>query len=119
MDVGSELESKREAIIARVLEVIGPVYPDQPMTERRQFAAGYLDTIQASAKGDNGPRDEYLATVIPGLKTTGTMGLGAILGHLIRIQMIIAAEIANENLSWHTDFAHEYTNLLVAEWERA
>src|SRR5688572_20871476 len=105
--VVQQIESLREAILASTLEHVAPTHPGQSDAERRQFMAAYLHLMCRMAEGDPGPRDDYLASVIPGLKTAG-MPLAMLVGYLAKVDVIVAAHVGPQHLGWHAAFAQSY-----------
>jgi hypothetical protein len=109
-----ELESKREEIILLMLAGTTSLGSE---AEQRQFVAGYFDLILAAARGDLGPRDAYLETVIPGIKQGG-LGFDYVLAQMAAVGMAVAAVVSREHVLWHMAFTREYVSLLVQQWNR-
>lgn len=87
-----------------------------PESEVRQFIEGFVSVMTAAAGGDLGPRDEYLASVIPAIRDGG-MPLGFVIDGMIRVAMGTAAVIDREHQRWITDFCADYAQEIIRLWE--
>jgi hypothetical protein len=80
-----------------------------------QLAAGFLAVMDAAAAGDLTPRDEYLATVIPGVRAAG-IPFAMTLEAMTRVVVAVVSCMPAEHHPWLADFCGDYTARLVAAW---
>lgn len=88
-----------------------------PESGVRQFIVGFVGVLEASAGGDNGPRDEYLAAVIPALRSGG-MPLTTVVDGMLRVAMAASAVLPGEHLDWLVGFCADYSRRLLELWEK-
>jgi hypothetical protein len=113
-DLVHELQTKHDALIQAMIGATVAL-PGVAEADRRQFVAGYLDVLEQAAKGDYGPRDEYLTTVIPGIREAG-MSLEDVLAQMAGVAMAIAATVLPAHLAWHVSFTRDYVERLAKGW---
>jgi hypothetical protein len=117
MNVSEEIAARRGEFIAELVRV-APRAPGITDAEAEQMVAGYVHLMEQSAAGNFAPREEYLATVIPGVKQAG-MSLGYIMRVLVSIDMGLSPLVSVANRAWFTDYCADYAERLVNAWERA
>jgi hypothetical protein len=88
-----------------------------PESDVRQFIVGFVGVLEASAGGDHGPRDEYLAAVIPALRSGG-MPLSIVVDGMLRVSMAASAGLPREHLDWLVSFCSDYSRRMLELWER-
>jgi hypothetical protein len=88
-----------------------------PESGVRQFIVGFVGVLEASADGDHGPRDEYLAAVIPALRSGG-MPLTTVVDGMLRVSMAASAVLPREHLEWLVSFCADYSRRMLELWER-
>ncbi len=101
-----------EAMLATANRDIGT-----PESGVRQFIVGFVGVLEAAAGGDHGPRDEYLAAVIPALRSGG-MPLPTVVDGLLRVSMASSAVLPREHLDWVVSFCSDYSRRMLELWER-
>ncbi len=84
--------------------------------DTRQYISGFLAVVEAAAEGDNGPRDDYLATMIPATKGTG-LSLGSVLGGMVGVASGLCHAMPTEALPWCGAFLRDYTVRLLEVWD--
>jgi len=109
--------AERERIVTAMLELRDPAVAT-PIAESRQFIVGFLHVVELAASGDTAPRDEYLGIVIPGVRASG-FPLDATLDSMIRVSMVLAAEIPPAYLAWVVGFCGDYVRRLIHAWEQS
>jgi hypothetical protein len=116
--VVEELVAKRDELIELMVALVRPQMMERPEDERRQLITGFVHLVEAAARGDLRPRDEYLEMVIPGTKAHG-FGQGDVVGMMVQTSMALAAVISRESLPWCVQFCRDYTVKLIAIWRTA
>jgi hypothetical protein len=111
-----ELESGHERVVQAMLRAAGPL--PLPEADRRQFVVGFLNLIESAAAGDLAPRDEYLHTVIPGVKASG-MTLPFVVSNLCAVMFGLASAASDATLDWYAAFGRDYAARMVTAWETA
>lgn len=114
MSLADQLKERREKILDRMFELSDKTVPTPP-DEIRQFLAGFFHLVQSSAEGDDQPRNDYLETVIPGIKAAG-MPLPLVMDGMVRVAMVLAAEVDTEHVPWMVEFNAKYTTRLLEIW---
>ena len=117
MNVAEEISTHRGDIIAALLRV-APRAPGVGEAEAEQMVAGYVYLLEQAAAGNPAPRDEYLATVIPGVKQAG-MPLGYIARVLVTLDLALAPLVSEQNRAWITEYCADYADRLVQAWEKS
>jgi hypothetical protein len=117
MTFAEEIERRREELIAKLVEVAPPA-PGVSEAESTQMIAGYLHLLSAASRGDTKPRDEYLSTVIPGVKQAG-MKLGYIVRVLVKLDLTLVQLISPDHRPWMTNHCADYAERLASAWESA
>jgi hypothetical protein len=112
--VAEELDRRHEELCALLVATLEPL-EGQTDAERRQFIAGFLHVIASAGRDDFGPRDDYIESVIPGVKAAG-MGMGYVLSVLVHLFLTLSPRVADPG-GWLPDFARDYTKRLVNKWE--
>jgi hypothetical protein len=115
MGPSEEVLAGHERLLAAMAEVT-PVLEGQTESEVRQFLKGFLHVIEQGARGDTGPRDEYLATVIPATKHAG-IPLPTVMKILVSVSSALVAAFSTENRRWLIDYLSDYAARLVTTWE--
>jgi hypothetical protein len=88
-----------------------------PESAVKQFIVGFVGLLEAAAAGNNEPRDEYLASVIPALRGGG-MPLVIVIDGMTRVSMAASAVLPREQLPWLASFCSDYTRRLLELWEQ-
>lgn len=114
MNVAQDIAARRAEIVAALLK-ISPRVPGVSEEEARQFVAGYLHLVEQAGAGNTDARDDYLATVIPGVKQAG-MPLGFIMRILVAIDIALVPLVAPEHRAWVADYCADYAERLVNAW---
>lgn len=117
MNVTEEIATRRGELVAALLRV-SPRAPGLSEAEAEQMVAGYVHLMEQSAAQNFGPREEYLATVIPGVKQAG-MPLGYIIRVLVHIDMELSHLVSGDNRAWFAEYCADYAERLINAWERA
>lgn len=117
MNIVEEIASRKGEIIAELLRV-APRAPGVSDADAEQMVAGYVHLMEQSALQNFGPREDYLATVIPGVKQAG-MPLGYIVRVLVALDMALMPLVSADNRPWLVDYCADYADRLVNAWERA
>jgi hypothetical protein len=117
MNVAEEIAARRAEIVAALLRA-APRAPGVSDADAEQMVAGYVYLMEQSALQNFAPREDYLATVIPGVKQAG-MPLGYIVRVLVAIDMALAPLISADNHAWVADYCADYAERLVTAWGRA
>lgn len=115
--VTSEISARREDFItAMVRAVLGDVavIPE----DMRQYAGGFLFILEARARGEREPQQEFIATMLPALKSSG-MPLKDIVAGAAQFGMGIAAVASAETRSWWISQVSEHLSMVVDRWEAA
>lgn len=118
MTVADQLVERRDRILERMLEMNQNSASDTPDDQVRQFLMGFYNLVLSSAQGDDQPRNDYLETVIPGIKASG-MPLGEVMDGMVRVAMVMGAEVDAEDLGWMVDFNANYTLRLIEIWDQS
>lgn len=112
--VADEIANQREPWLKELLRVV-PLSEGALESETKQFLHGFLYLIEACARGDEGPRTDYLELVIPSVKASG-MTLGYVMRALVVLQVQLGIMTAAENRDWHLKFAGDYAERVVEAW---
>ena len=112
--VAAHLASEETVLIEKMMEVRNVTDLASSAEDARQFMVGFVRLMQASASGDDGPRDEYLSTVIPAIRDAG-MPLTVVLDGMVRVA-IGATAILPEHALWFSNFCANYTVRLLEVW---
>lgn len=88
-----------------------------PESGVRQFIVGFVGVMEASAGGDDGPREEYLGAVIPALRGGG-MPLITVVDGLLRVAMAASAVLPREHLEWLVRFCSDYSRRMLELWDK-
>jgi hypothetical protein len=115
MTVAMAIAEHRSALIACMMETSDRSLPT-PESEVRQFLVGFLALMQAAAEGDLGPRDEYLASVVPAIRESG-IGLEYVVGAMPRLATAIGSVLGREHAPWVAGFTADYTVRLLSLWQ--
>jgi len=86
-----------------------------PAAEARQFVLGFVRLVEAAAGSDLGPRDEYLETVIPGLRASGFQ-LASTVDAMTRSAMALVTVVDPHYHRWIIDFCGDYSRRLIRMW---
>jgi len=115
-----DLRQRREAILTRLMALFPEIEGPQsvPQAETRQFLSGYLNMVEAGARGDLGPREDMLDMVVVGLKHSG-LPLGDVLESVIAIGMALAVSVDPQHVPWHIQFNRDYVKRLVQKWQQS
>lgn len=84
-------------------------------SDRRQFIAGYVHILAAASREDLGPRDEYLATVIPAIRDGG-MPLAVVMDGMVRVATAAGAVLGPKHAKWLSDFQGDYICRILTMW---
>jgi hypothetical protein len=112
------IEGRREALTAEMMRVIDRTGLDTPRRDQEQFVAGFVDLAIHAAKGEQGPRDEYLAVVVPAVRQS-KMPLGVVMAGMVSVAMGGALALEGEERNWWIRFTADYTRDFCARWESA
>jgi hypothetical protein len=110
----ADLQAKREPLVQAMMGAVARV-GDIPSADGRQFMVGFYDLLLHAAEGDLGPRDQYLETIVPGVRAAG-MTLEYSVAQMMAMAMAIASVVAPEHLPWHVTFLREYVTLMYRQW---
>jgi hypothetical protein len=113
-DLHAALVESRARLVQSMVTLRDPTL-DMSVEEARQFSAGFVHLVESAALGDLRPRDEYLAAVIPGIKTTG-FPFDSTLDAMVRVSMVLTAEMPPEHRPWLVEFCGDYVRRLVHAW---
>lgn len=113
-----DLRTRRDALLASMMEASSD--PDAPDAdaERRQFLAGFLDFAIQAAEGDLAPRDEYIALIIPAVRASG-VSLGVSMAGMVGLAMGGAVVLEGDARAWWFWFCRDYTDRICAAWEES
>ncbi|MBL8678904.1 MAG: hypothetical protein JNK05_07045 [Myxococcales bacterium] len=112
-----ELDTKREEFISAMARaVLGDV--DVVPDEMRQYAAGFLFILEARARGEREPQQEFIATMLPALKSTG-MQLKELVPGAAQFGMGIVSVASPETHSWWITHVSEHLSMVLERWESA
>jgi hypothetical protein len=115
-ELAATIAAARYRFIDAVVALRNPAYPIAvSLAEARQFASGFLHLIESAALGDVTARDEYLASVVPGLRESG-FPFDAVLDAMIGAVVALAASLEPFHHAWLADFCGDYTARLVRAW---
>ena len=114
MSITDALETHRDELVEALLQVI---QGDGDSPEVRQFAVGWYALMAASAAGDNGPRDEYLASVVPPLRESGFPFEQMVTG-LVGMAAAAGTVLGPTHARWLSSFFAEYARELFKWWEQ-
>jgi len=81
----------------------------------RQFIWGFINVLEAAARGDDGPRDIYLGSVIPALRA-GPLPFELIVASMLRVTGAAACVLGPEHVQWVTDYCADYLLRLLRMW---
>jgi hypothetical protein len=115
MSISTALETKRERILERMFEFRNPLLVTTE-DDQKQFFLGYFNVVAAAAAGNDAVREEYLQAVVPGIKLAG-MPLPMVMDGMVRVAMVLAAEVDAEHMAWMVAFNADYTSRLTELWE--
>jgi hypothetical protein len=81
----------------------------------RQFIWGFINVLEAGARGDDGPRDIYLTSVIPALKQ-GPLPFEVVVASMSRVTAATACVLGPEHVQWVADYCSDYLLRLLSTW---
>jgi hypothetical protein len=117
MDISEALQTHRSDLIEAMVRVLqGAGSADDG--ELRQFVVAFHGLMVAASAGDNGPRDEYLASVVPPLRQTG-LPLADMVTGLLGMSEVVAAVLGQAHVPWLSGFFADYARELLKVWEQA
>lgn len=115
MNISETIAARRQALVDTMMDANNPDAGGEDGA--RQFIVGYVHILGAAAAGDMGPRDEYLASVIPAIRDGG-MPLGIVMDGMVRVATCAAAVLGTEHARWLADFQGDYTQKIIAMWSK-
>jgi hypothetical protein len=115
MSLVSAIQSSSEELVAKMISVNNRETGTSE-ADTRQFVVGYVNILSAAAGGDLGPRDEYLASVIPAIRDAG-MPLGVVIDGMVRVSTVAGALLGAEHLPWLCDFQGAYSARIIEIWQ--
>ena len=115
MTIAVAIAKHRNELISCMVETSDRKLPT-PEAEVRQFMVGFVSLMHAAAEGDLGPRDEYLESVVPAMKSGG-ISLEFVVGAMPRLAAAIGCVLGREHAPWVADFTADYTNRILAMWQ--
>jgi hypothetical protein len=114
MSIAEAVVSKRELLFELMMATADRSL-DTPEAAVKQFVWGFINVLEASARGDHEPRDIYLASVIPALRD-GHMPLETIVSAMVRVTAASTAALGPEHLRWVADYCGDYMARLISIW---
>lgn len=108
--------SQRRADIVEAVFALRDRKAPVTRTDIDQLANGFLHLMAAAAAGDLALRDEYLRTVIPGLRAAG-ISFATTLEAMTRVSIAVVTCMPREHHAWLADFCGDYTARLVTAWQ--
>jgi hypothetical protein len=114
MSIADAVTSKRERLFETMMMTADSSL-GTPETAVKQFIWGFINVLEASARGDHSARDLYLTAVIPALRD-GPLPFEAIIGGMLRVTAAAACVLGPEHVQWVTEYCADYTGRLMAVW---
>lgn len=114
MSVAEAVASKRELLFEMMVATADRSL-GTPVAAITQFVRGFINVLEASARGNHEPRDIYLTSVIPALRD-GSLSLETTVAAMVRVTAAAALVLGSEHLRWVADYCADYTARLLAIW---
>ncbi len=112
------LTEHSDALVAALLAHGVKTSADAPasLEEQQQFYYGWTKVLEAGARGELGPRDEYIAMIVPGLRAAG-LPASSLADGMVRIAAVVGRHLPQEHFDWALEFVSDYTIALFRAWE--
>jgi hypothetical protein len=96
MSVADAVVSKRERLF-EVMSATADRSMGVPDVAIKQFIVGFINVLEASARGDHSARELYLTSVIPALRQ-GPLPLEAVIEAMLRVTAATACVLGPEHV---------------------
>jgi hypothetical protein len=112
-----EFQQKRSEIFNAMLAALNTHQQKIPPEQASQFITARVAVIESALQGNLTARDEYLTTIVPGLKAGGLFSWSLASEVLTSMDAALLQLISLENAPWYATFFAEYTEKFYQIWE--